>query len=401
MTGHLSEQDLDRLLTSYAAAVYTTTARREEFVERMEAVMTPHQETLDLFGEPLPENVLGEPVYPAAEPEAAWGGEPELAEAVAEAEAIEEQDFSLYGFNLFGEPVNPRPAGVMHGRFTWPPFSVLNTVDGNWAERKARWLALGIRSEEGRGDNLTYKHKNSGWMESQFQARGGKTSIFDPVLTELCYRWYCPEGGQILDPFAGGSVRGIVASLLGFRYWGSDLNGPQLEANYVQARELCPLAVPEWLEGDSRALVPFAPQADLIFTCPPYADLEVYSQHPADISAMEYPDFLAAYREIIGKAAARLRPDRFAVLVVGEVRGKDGTFRGFVPDTVRACEDAGLAFYNESILVNPCGTLPLRVTKQFEASRKVGKRHQNVLVFVKGSPRKATQAIRDAACDEA
>ena len=46
------------------------------------------------------------------------------------------------------------------------------------------------------------------------------TSIFDPVLCELAYRWYCPPGGVILDPFAGGSVRGIVASKLGRRYVG-------------------------------------------------------------------------------------------------------------------------------------------------------------------------------------
>ena len=38
------------------------------------------------------------------------------------------------------------------------------------------------------------------------------------------------------------------------------------------------------------------------------------------------------------------------------------------------------------------GSLPIRVGKQFESGRKLGKTHQNVLVFVKGDPRKATQA---------
>src|SRR6185295_8430413 len=27
------------------------------------------------------------------------------------------------------------------------------------------------------------------------------TSIFDPVLCELAYKWFCPPGGSILDPF--------------------------------------------------------------------------------------------------------------------------------------------------------------------------------------------------------
>jgi len=51
------------------------------------------------------------------------------------------------------------------------------------------------------------------------------TSIFDPVLCELAYRWFCPLDGQIVDPFAGGSVRGVVASLLGRRYWGGGIAG--------------------------------------------------------------------------------------------------------------------------------------------------------------------------------
>ena len=29
------------------------------------------------------------------------------------------------------------------------------------------------------------------------------TSIFDPVLCELAYRWFCPPGGLVLDPSRG------------------------------------------------------------------------------------------------------------------------------------------------------------------------------------------------------
>ena len=35
----------------------------------------------------------------------------------------------------------------------------------------------------------------------------------------------------------------------------------------------------------------------------------------------------------------------------------------------------------------------MRAGKQFEASRKLGKSHQNVIVFVKGDPKAATAAI--------
>ena len=44
--------------------------------------------------------------------------------------------------------------------------------------------------------------------------------------------------------------------------------------------------------------------------------------------------------------------------------------------------------YNEMILVNAIGSLPIRAGKYFNASRKIGKTHQNVLVFYKGDPKK-------------
>ena len=55
---------------------------------------------------------------------------------------------------------------------------------------------------------------------------------------------------------------------------------------------------------------------------------------------------------------------------------------------------AGLDFYNEAILITSAGSLPIRAGKQFEATRKLGKTHQNVLVFVKGDGKKATQAMK-------
>jgi DNA modification methylase len=209
------------------------------------------------------------------------------------------------------------------------------------------------------------------------------TSIFDPVLCEIAYRWFCPPGGLVLDPFAGGSVRGIVASQLGRRYVGVDLSERQIEANRVQAKAICSDPAPEWVVGDSRTALPDV-AADMIFSCPPYADLEVYSDDPRDLSTMDYAGFRAAYREIVAASSARLVADSFAVFVVGEVRDKKGHYVDLVGDTVEAFRAAGLEFYNEAILVTAVGSLPIRAGKQFSASRKLGKTHQNVLVFLKG-----------------
>lgn len=222
------------------------------------------------------------------------------------------------------------------------------------------------------------------------------TSIFDPVLCELCYSWFSAPGHTVLDPFAGGSVRGIVASILGRRYTGIELRPEQCDAN----REQLPICeghpAPEWLCGDSGAILPALPleqQFDFLFSCPPYGNLEVYSDLPADLSAMDWPQFKAAYTEIIELAVWRLRADRFACFVVGNFRNKRGTYCDLVGATVAAFEAAGAEYYNEGVLVTAVGSLPVRINGMWNSSRKLGKTHQNVLVFIKGDPRKATAAI--------
>lgn len=150
---------------------------------------------------------------------------------------------------------------------------------------------------------------------------------------------------------------------------------------------------PTWIVGDSRQIKTLAPgDYDLIFSCPPYADLEVYSDDPADLSTLPYADFLAAYRQIIADCVAMLKPDRFAAIVVGDVRGPDGCYYNFVSDTIAAFRDAGAKLYNEAILVTAIGSLPVRAGRQFSAGRKLGKTHQQLLVFVKGDPKAATRA---------
>lgn len=393
------------------------------------------------------------------------------------------EQIALYGTDLFGHPIERLRNGELSRAFLVPPFSVLNTREGYWQERKRAWISLGIKSELGRGQDLTYgdtpqitepglnyyrnrKKPRPNAYDSQEslsaimrqkgrqdaspggspmpacdysrQERGdgrgrpmggvspqgggqrraatgayrsfrepnsvpggapmpldrlagsSGVSIFDPVLTELAYRWFCPPSGQVVDAFAGGSVRAIVAHLLGYRYWGSELREEQVAANYEQVDILGDLPVPSWLCGDALELLPLAPEADFLFTCPPYGDLERYSDDPRDLSTMEYHAFLAAYKRVIMRACQRLKPHRFAAIVVGDFRDRRGFYRGFVGDTIAAFREQGLELYNELIVLTAIGSLPVRTGKQFRASRKVGRAHQTMLVFIKGNPRTAT-----------
>lgn len=308
--------------------------------------------------------------------------------------------------------------GILLDKFIVPPISVLDTRQSYWQRRKDWWLSLGINSELGRDSGMTFsksaqspkfyelknKLRREGFphstddvlkymVENGYSIYGnenGSTSIFDPVLCELAYQWFNVPKGKILDPFAGGSVRGIVAAKLGFEYLGNDLREEQIQANRENAKEVLQdnELFPTWTTGDSKNIDKIAKgyEADLIFSCPPYADLEVYSDNPNDISNMEYKDFLTIYKEIIRKSCEMLKEDRFAVFVVGDVRDKKGFYRNFVSDTIMAFWNCGVILYNEMILFNQPGGLIMRIGNYFKY-RKIGKTHQNILVFYKGNPK--------------
>lgn len=265
-------------------------------------------------------------------------------------------------------------------KFIVPPFSILDTRKGYWQDRKKAWKDLGIKSEVGR-DAKAYTTEH---LAEQYgrKAQNG-TSIFDPVLCEIMYRWYCPDGGHIYDCFAGGSVRGIVADKLGFKYTGIDIRQEQVDANYENASDLD--CNPVWYCDDSMNVDKYLEDnsVDLVFSCPPYADLEVYSDLEGDISNMDYEDFCKAYKGIIDKACNKLKENRFAVFVVGDIRDKNGAYRNFVDYTKKCFNDNELVTYNEAILIDMLGTAMIRANQTFK-SRKLVKVHQNVLIFYKG-----------------
>jgi hypothetical protein len=267
------------------------------------------------------------------------------------------------------------------------PFSILDTRSKEWQERKRWWInTYNIQSELGRENT---ESRARFWEDNT-------VSIFDATLCEKMYEWFCPKEGRILDPFAGGSVRGIVASEMGYIYNGIDLSEEQIDANKKQSSK------PTWITGDSEWVIDsiYDKTQDFVFTCPPYYDLEKYTDNPADLSNMEEDEFDKKYYSILNKAARKLKDNRFFAIVVSEVREqsttgnyKIGKYKGLVWKTIRACEEAGLHFYNDMVLFNSQHQASRVVDTYFERNRKVASVHQNILVFVKGNPDLATEVI--------
>tara|TARA_R110002096_G_scaffold65613_1_gene159658 strand:+ start:1158 stop:2063 length:906 start_codon:yes stop_codon:yes gene_type:complete len=288
--------------------------------------------------------------------------------------------------DLFGNIVEKNP--LLRDKFIEPPFSVLDTKQGSWQRRKNMWKNIGIKSEVGRDsiaivsgtDNYRKINEKDG-----YENRNDYVSIFDPALCEVLYHWFCPKDGEILDPFAGGSVRGVVANYLGYKYTGIDIRKEQIDNNIEQASDILNINnQPNWYVGDSNKILNgFNKEFDFIFSCPPYADLEVYSELDGELSNMDYDEFLISYKSIIKKSCSLLKKGGYACFVVGEVRDKNGNYYGFVPDTIRLFQEVGMDFYNEAILLNAIASASMRANGNMK-SQKLVKVHQNILIFKKG-----------------
>ena len=265
--------------------------------------------------------------------------------------------------------------------FVVPPFSILDTRQGYWIERKSSWKDLINDNGESR-ENLL----DTGGIVSTLN---NGVSILDPVLAEVVGRWFAIPNSNVFDCFAGDTIFGYVSSYLGHNFTGIELREEQAKLNNdrvksMTAKYICDDGqnVDKHIEENSQ---------DLLFSCPPYFDLEVYSDLPNDASNQsDYQDFIKILDNAFSKSIKCLKDNRFAVIVVGDVRDKKGFYYGFNDDVKQIFKRNGMSLYNEMVLVESIGTLPQRVG-MYMKNRKIGKCHQNIFVFYKGDTSKIAE----------
>lgn len=313
---------------------------------------------------------------------------------------------------------NDVPAPSLVDRFIVPPFSILDTRKGYWQKRKKAWRELiGDLGTSRRGtlseDNMikypsiytsTKEVRNrlgvsfdeyiDKYTTAEEKANAGVlaggVSLFDPVLAEVLCKWFAPaEGSKIFDPFAGDTQKGLVFATCGHTFRGVELRQDQVDVNerVIAGRGLDISYICD--DGRNVAKHVDADSQDLLFSCPPYYDVEVYSDLPNDASNQgTYEEFLQILRDAFHSAVACLKNNRFAVVVVGDVRDKrTGCYYDFVGDVKRIFKEAGMPLYNEAVLIESGASTSLRASSYMK-TRKMVKCHQNVLVFYKGDPRK-------------
>ncbi len=208
----------------------------------------------------------------------------------------------------------------------------------------------------------------------------GTHSVFPaPLMEMIIVRYGGEQGSKILDAFAGGPPRGLVAAIMGHQYVGFEIRQEQIDEN-EQLLKTLKLKGATYVKGDGTHL-DYDGDFDCAITCPPYYNLEVYSDQRDDISNLgSYSEFNASMYLCALSHKERMKPGSFVCIIVGNFRDKIGTLVNFPGDTINNFQEAGFIFWQDIILSKNFASAAVRAGNAWKG-RKLIPRHERLLVF--------------------
>lgn len=218
-------------------------------------------------------------------------------------------------------------------------------------------------------------------------------SEFNPDLCKFVIQYWSNRGDLILDPFHGWGTRCAIAMQLGRAYMGYDISPTTNKdvAEMIREQTLqtkwfgCEIPAYKLLCGDG-TLVSEVQQdsVDLIFTCPPYFNIEKYESVKGQLSDIDdYKVFMQKMATAAKRYIEVLKDKKFCVLVVGDWREK-GTLRLFSKDMIDVFCSAGFTLYD--LLIHKLNSAAIVGCGNFDENHFVTKSHEYILVFKKSKP---------------
>lgn len=261
--------------------------------------------------------------------------------------------------------------GYMRPKVDFKTSTSIWNVDEVIKRRVTDWRR--ITGEDGHTGNRSQLRKDTIYT--------GTHSIFPIPLMEYIIIRYAENGGKLLDAFAGGPPRAIASSVMGLEYHGVDVRQEQIDENLEAIKDLG-LPNIHYHLNDARTLDFGVTDFDVAVTCPPYYDVEVYSDDPNDVSTFPtYASFNAAMWMSAHAHRPLMKPGSFVCIVIGNFRDKKtGEMIDFRADTVENFKDAGFLFWDEVILSRNFGSAAKRASNAWKGHKLV-RRHEFLLIF--------------------
>lgn len=257
-------------------------------------------------------------------------------------------------------------------QFGFIPLSVINPTKksrNKWADKA--YIEGDPETEMRRPSGIQYV-QNLGFSE------------FHAGLAENIIRYWSLKGSRVVDPFSGRATRAVISSTLGREYYGYEISPSTVKRVNERLKELNLDATIYQDDGTKLAQTPDN-FADLVFTCPPYWNLERYEKVPGQLSeAKSYDEFLLSIKECGENIERVMKPGSFCVWVCADFRGYHGMNKlcTFHVDTINLFNEAGLITHDIIILENNSPFAAVQMGK-VAAKRYTSKIHEYILVFRK------------------
>ena len=178
-------------------------------------------------------------------------------------------------------------------------------------------------------DGLKEDYKKGKNIKEWVKVGGGARALskFNSENCKNIINFFTSENDVVLDPFAG-RTRAIIANELNRKYVGFELTEkyfPQEKSENRVIYNMDSLNMSNVLNNHI---------FDLVFTCPPYWNMEKYSDDPNDLSTFKtYDLFLNGCNKRLVKATKYLKEDGFLIVVLMDFRQK-GKFYSWHNDTI-------------------------------------------------------------------
>lgn len=208
-------------------------------------------------------------------------------------------------------------------------------------------------------------------------------SIFPPqVVCHVLNMYAIPTGvKRIFDPFTGGGTRAVITAMAGLKYTGIEIR--QEEINGIQ-EVVDGMGVKSRVDirrGDARDTKLRANSHDMLFTCPPYWNLERYQGGPNDLSMCKtYDQFLDQIQKVVAESKRVLKPGSYAIWVLGLHRHK-GELLPLHHDITAIHYDAGFRLHEEVILYITNKQALSRAGTFEKGDRCLIRQHQYLMVY--------------------
>lgn len=221
---------------------------------------------------------------------------------------------------------------------------------------------------------------------------GLRYSEFNPAVAKRIIEYWSKPWDLIIDPFAGRTTRGMVAILLNRSYEGYEIAPKTYEQTLstltaFRERSLVmafgeekPRCGFKLHLGDGTTMDETGDNAaDLVFTCPPYHDLEKYESTRGQLSDIEdYDVFLNKIDTCIANIYRVLKSRGYCVWVCADWR-KENKFYNFHGDCIRSFIEHGFRLWD--IIINVLRSPTERFPAIAASKRYTVKKHEYILVF--------------------